>query len=314
MDPLVGQVLDRRYRLVSLLGQGGMCAVYRAEDQTSESAVAVKVLPPQRAAEPELAARFKREATTGRRVVHPNVVAISDNGALEDGSLYLVMELLEGRPLSAILDEGRLPLRRARDLARQLLSGLEAAHALGIAHRDIKPENILVVRRDGEERVKLVDFGLATNDRAAVKLTTAGMAFGTPQYISPEMAMGLPVDVRADLYSVGVVLFQMVTGRLPFAMRETKALLHAHVYDSPPSPSALAPDAKIPPGLEAIILRALEKLPDQRFPSAADMRQALESAAPAGSRRTRWPLWLGLSLAAVILIAGGWWWTHRNAF
>ncbi|HUR93760.1 MAG TPA: serine/threonine-protein kinase [Gemmatimonadales bacterium] len=311
MDPLVGQVLDRRYRLVSLLGQGGMCAVYRAEDSAGRGPVAIKILPAERAAQSELAARFKREAATGRRVLHPNVVSISDNGALADGALYLVMELLDGRPLSAILDEGRLPVPRAIGLTRQLLSALEAAHALGIAHRDIKPDNLLVVERDGHEVVKLVDFGLATNDRAAIKLTTVGSAFGTPEYISPEMAMGLAVDPRADLYSAGVVLFQMVTGRLPFVMRETKALLHAHVYDPPPSPSSLVPQARISPALEAIILRALKKLPDERFQSAADMRIALDAVAPAGAAPTRWPIWLGLAAAALLALAAAWWWTQR---
>ena len=312
-DPLLGKLIDRRYRVLSLLGRGAMCAVYRADDSSGGPPVAVKVLPARLAAQPELAARFKREATTGRRVAHPNVVAISGDGALDDGSLYLVMELLHGRSLGAILDEGRLPVARALAIARQLLDGLEASHALGIAHRDIKPENIQVVGHGELETIKLVDFGLASNDRAAVKLTAVGVAFGTPAYISPEMAMGLPVDLRADLYSVGVVLFQMVTGRLPFPMSETKALLLAHVNDPPPRPRAIAPDAQISRELEAIILRALAKLPEERFASAAELRSALDTVGPAPAPRSRLPLWLGLSLALILSLAGTWWWTHRPA-
>jgi len=208
----LGSVILGRYRIVELLGDGGMCSVYRAEDRERKEPVAIKVLAPDGAARPDLAARFRREAMIGKRIVDPHVVRVHDSGSLEDGSLYLGMELVDGESLAGMVERGRLPLGRAVEIAGQMLSGLEAAHALGIVHRDIKPGNVLVTRSRGKDVVKLIDFGIASNDRAAFKLTVAGV--GTPEYVSPEMAMGVPVDERADLYSVGVALFQMVTGRL----------------------------------------------------------------------------------------------------
>src|SRR5687767_1312397 len=223
-DPRIGQLIDARYRIVALIGVGGMGAVYRAKDEKRGDLVALKLLAAERASLPELGARFKREAAAGKRINHPNVIAIHDSGELKDGSLWFVMELLEGKSLDKVLDQGKLPIDRAVSIVKQMLAGLDAAHKLGIAHRDVKPENVMLVERDGRETVKLLDFGLASNDRAAIKLTVAGSAFGTPEYISPEMAMGLPADPRADLYSVGVVLFQMVTGHLPFAGKEWRDL------------------------------------------------------------------------------------------
>jgi serine/threonine-protein kinase len=257
---------------------------------------------------PQIAARFQREVVTCKRIRHPNVVGISDTGTLTDGAQYLVMELLEGCDLAKVLADGPLPVARALTLTRQILLGLEAAHARGIAHRDIKPENIVLVQERGQETVKLVDFGIASNDRAAFKLTVAGIGFGTPEYISPEMAMGLPADARADLYSVGVVLFQMVTGRLPFPAHEVNQLLRAHIQKAPPSPRAIAPEARIPVELEAVILRAMAKLPEERFQSSAAMRQALEAVPLSRSSRRRGPLWLVLVLLAGFSLLGAWWW------
>jgi serine/threonine-protein kinase len=310
-DPILGKVIAGRYRVVGLIGDGGMCSVYRAEDRERQTPIALKVLPRDRAAEPDMAARFRREAMLGKRIAHPHVVGITDSGSLEDGSLYLAMELLEGRSLADLLEDGRLPARRAVDIAQQMLSALESAHALGIVHRDIKPGNVVLVKSGKKDHVKLIDFGIATNDRAAIKLTVAGTAFGTPEYISPEMAMGVPVDARADLYSVGVVLFQMVTGQLPFSAQDTKALLRAHVQEPPPQPRAVAPEAQLPAALEEIILRALAKLPEERFSSASAMRQALEGLALPQPTHRRHPwVWLGLVVAAGIAIAAVWW--HRD--
>ena len=263
-DPLVNTIVDDRYQVHALVGRGGMCSVYRAEDLRSGSQVALKVLPSERAENAEMAARFQREAATGKRIKHPNVVSISDSGKLADGSLYLVMEFLDGTSLTHLLESGPLPRARAVEIARQMLLGLEAAHQLGIAHRDVKPDNVMIVG----DRVKLLDFGIAKNERAAFKLTAAGLAFGTPEYISPEMAMGLDTDARSDLYSVGIVLFQMLTGRLPFEGDQT-ALLRAHIDAKPPVPN-------VSRALDELILRSLEKLPEKRFPSAAAMIAALD--------------------------------------
>ncbi len=312
LEPLVGKlVVEGRYRIHGVLGRGGMCAVYRAEQLSTGRIVAMKVLPVELAATPELVARFEREATIGRRIEHPHVVAILDSGRLHDGSLYLVMELLEGRSLADVLERGAVDPARALELSAQMLSALEAAHLLGITHRDVKPDNIMLIERDGRELAKLVDFGIASNDRAAFKLTVAGVAFGTPEYISPEMAMGLAVDPRADLYSLGIVLFELLTGRLPFAHKDMKRLLQAHVYENPPSPRAIAPGARISEALEAVILRAIAKLPEQRFGSADEMRKALLACVPHRSWLRRWavPIAVGLAVAAAAL----WWGLGRDA-
>ena len=220
-DSLLGTVVGGHYRIESVLGQGGMCTVYRAVGKGKH--VAVKVLAGDSARDPELGRRFQREITTGRRIQHPNVVAILDDGEIADGR-FLVMELLDGKSLSAVLAHGRLSTVRSVAVARQILAGLGAAHELGIAHRDVKPDNIFLVG----DHVKILDFGIASNERAAEKLTAAGVAFGTPEYISPEMAMGLPTDARSDVYAAGVVLFQMLTGRpaVP-ACRSQSALARA---------------------------------------------------------------------------------------
>jgi serine/threonine-protein kinase len=309
-DPLVGSVIDGRYSVVGLLGRGGLCSVYRADDKKGGNQVAVKVLPKDRAGQPEMAARFSREAAAGKRIKHENVVAITDTGKLAGGAMYLVMELLHGRSLEAELTSGgRIPPARAIELGRQVLSGLEVAHAMGIVHRDIKPDNIMIEKRDGRDLVKLVDFGIASNEKAAIKLTAMGVAFGTPEYISPEMAKGLEVDARADLYSVGVVLFHAVTGQLPFPLKAMNALLLAHVNTPAPPPRTVAPDAGISPALEAVILRALAKMPEERFASAQAMREALEALQKKPTAVSRGRVWLAAAIALVVAAAGAaWWW------
>jgi serine/threonine protein kinase len=303
VDPLPGSLIVGRYRIETLIGQGGMCAVYRARQLVHDRPVAIKILPAAKAAHPELARRFQREVTTAQRLAHPNVVAISDSGALPDGALFLVMELLVGRSLAQLLEEGPLPPGRALAITRQILAGLGEAHRVGIFHRDVKPGNVMLVDVDGVETVKLFDFGIAANERAAEKLTVAGTAFGTPQYISPEMARGQRVDARADLYSLGVILFEMVTGRLPFESDDEMALLRAHISQRPPSPRALRPE--LPPRLDALILRALHKDPDARFPSAEAMAAALDELT-GPPRRARASVALAVALA--LAVGAAWWW------
>jgi serine/threonine-protein kinase len=311
LEPLVGTTVAGRYEIRALLGRGGMGGVYRAHDRKTDTLVALKLLPAERAAAPEHAARFQREATTGKRITHPNVVTVFDKGELPDGSLYLTMELLEGRSLADELDAGPMPYPRAIRLTDQILHGLQAAHELGIAHRDVKPDNVVLVQRDGREIAKVVDFGIASNERAAFKLTAAGVAFGTPEYLSPEMSMGLAVDARADQYAVGVMLYQLVTGRLPFSHRDHKQLLAAHAYEAPPPPRKVAPNARIPAALEAAILRALAKLPEERFPTARAMREALLTCLPQPQRRGSRVLLL--ALAAALSALAGWWLWQRSA-
>jgi serine/threonine-protein kinase len=220
------------------------------------------------------------------------------------------MELLHGKLLSTMLEGGRLPMPRALILARQMLVGLGEAHRLGIVHRDVKPHNVMVIDVGGLDTVKLFDFGIAANERAAMKLTAPGTAFGTPEYIAPEQAMGQKVDARADLYGVGVSLFEMLTGRLPFQCPDDIAFLRAHIKETPPKPSAVAPDAGIPAAVDALVLRALDKDPEKRWASDKAMIEAIDAAAGhrplvEKSSRGRW-IWVGLLLAilaAALVIA-----------
>jgi serine/threonine-protein kinase len=316
-DALVGQLIANRYRIVTLIGTGGMCVVYRAEDLKRGREVAVKVLPAVRARVDEFARRFQREITTTQRIDHPHVATIMESGTLEDGSQFLVMELLLGRLLSKIIAGGPLDEQRALGIARQTLVGLGAAHKEGIVHRDIKPGNVMIVDVNGLETVKLFDFGIASNDKAAMKLTIPGAAFGTPAYISPEMAMGFTVDERADLYGVGVTLFEMVTGRLPFDSHDDIQLLREHINSQPPSPRSLRPNLSA--ATEQIILRALRKKPETRYANAAEMVQAIDKVLGHGAEpeaaspqlRSGFP-WLAVVLLALAMAAVAWWFLQAH--
>jgi serine/threonine-protein kinase len=307
---LVGKLVANRYLVGEALGAGGLCTVYRAEDLRKQTEVALKVLPADKAKVKEFAARFQREVTTSKRIDHPNVAAVSDSGELPEGGLFLVMELLKGTLLSNVEhDGGRLPMARALVIARQMLVGLGRAHELGVVHRDVKPSNVMLINVAGLETVKLFDFGIASNERAAIKLTVPGTAFGTPEYIAPEQAMGLDVDARADLYGVGVVLFEMLCGRLPFQCKDDIAFLRAHIKETPPAPSSAAPDAKIPAAVDALVLRALQKDPEKRFKDANEMIAAIDAAAghkPLERRGTGRLVWVALILVllAVALVVG----------
>jgi serine/threonine-protein kinase len=275
---LVGRELAGKhtYRVGRVVGQGGTSTVYHGEWLVRGKAVAIKVLHAPAASLEELARRFDREVATAQRIDHPNVVRVLDSGVLPDGSKFMVMELLEGTRLDRVLMKGPLSPARALAISRQVLLALAEAHRIGIIHRDIKPSNVMLVNAEGGgEMVKLFDFGIAANDRAAIKLTAAGTAFGTPEYISPEMAKGQKVDARADLYSLGVMLFEMLTGKLPFERADALDLLRAHISDPPPSPRQLKPD--LDRRIDMIVWRALSKDPAERYDSADDMRGAIDS-------------------------------------
>ncbi len=271
---LVGNVLAGTYRLDELIGEGGMGAVFRGRDVLQRIDVAIKVLHPDFSRDPELSRRFEREAKSAKRLNHPNCIQVIEFGETADGMKYLVMQLLEGTELQNIVD-GAVEPARAVDLILQVLRGLEHAHTQGVIHRDLKPQNIFVTREnDGSQVLKLVDFGIAkivTGDGAHEQMTRAGMVFGTPQYMSPEQALGVEIDARADLYAVGVLLYQLVTGRLPFNSDDPVALIRMQVSTEPPQ----LPDA-VPKELTAIIMRLLAKQKDQRYPDARTVRIALE--------------------------------------
>jgi serine/threonine-protein kinase len=282
-DSLIGQEVRGReaYRIDALLAEGGTSRVYRGTHLLKRRRVAIKVMSPEVAAIPEMAARFDREVAIATRLRHPNVVEVLDSGTLDgaaSGGRFLVMELLRGRPLDAVLrDEGALPPVRVLTIARQILDALDEAHRQGIVHRDVKPHNIFLLDENSTgDKVRIFDFGIALNERAAMKLTAAGTAFGTPDYISPEMATGSRVDARADLYSLGATLFEMVTGRPVFVDKTPIQLLRAHIHEPPPRARDVAPARAIPPRVDALIARALEKSPARRFPSARAMRKEVD--------------------------------------
>ncbi len=302
--------MKARYRIGGVIGEGGVCVVYRAEDVQRGRAVAVKVLPRERAAVEDLAQRFKREIGAAQRIAHPSVPAVFDSGELDDGALFMVQELLSGRLLSTVIEGGALEPRRALILTRQILVALDAAHKQGFVHRDVKPKNVMLVDVGGLETVKLFDFGIASNDRAAIKLTMPGLAFGTPGYISPEMAKGERVDARADLYSVGVTLFEMVTGRLPFRGDDELDVVRAHLSKPPPSPRELAP--AVSPELERAILRAMAKSPADRFPTAQAMIEAVDALLAPPRRRRAWPLVIAATTGAALIAAAAWWFLHAH--
>jgi eukaryotic-like serine/threonine-protein kinase len=266
----LGTVLGGRYRLIELLGQGGMATIYRARDAQLERDVAVKVLRPEYGADPDFLDRFRNEAQSAASLNHPSVVAVYDYGTDPVGP-FIVMELVEGEDLATIVRRsGALPPRAAARLVAQAARAIEAAHARGFVHRDIKPGNILVTR-DG--RVKVADFGIA-RAMAESALTLPGTTLGSVHYFSPEQARGEPATPASDIYSLGIVLFELLTGRRPWTGDTAAAIATARLTGAVPSPSAA--HGGIPPTLEAITRKALATSPDERFASAADMADALD--------------------------------------
>jgi serine/threonine protein kinase/tetratricopeptide (TPR) repeat protein len=290
-DPLIGRVLPGGYRVTHMVGVGGMGRVYCAEQVALGRTVAVKVVHPHLADDELTAARFLNEALTASRLAHPNSVAIFDFGRTEQGQPYIVMEYLRGRDLARVAnDEGPLPLARVVDVLKQTLAALEEAHALGIVHRDLKPDNVVLEPlRSGLDFVKVVDFGLAKilegarapgvgSGSGGGALTRPGLVCGTPEYMSPEQARGDVLDGRSDLYSVGVVLFELLAGRIPFAGESATKTLLLHLNEPPPDPRNVRPDRAIPAAFAEITLRALAKPREDRWQSAGEFAAALSDA------------------------------------
>jgi serine/threonine protein kinase len=280
---LVGAVLSRRWRLVQHLGEGGMGEVYAADPLEGGTRVAVKILRPEYLTEPNVLSRFLEEATTCMRLIHPNIVRMLECTSAEDGSPYLVMELLEGVPLGAYTQNGgRVPAARAVPILHGILAGLAAAHAQGIVHRDLKPDNVFLTRApDGTFVVKVLDFGIAKVMDVAGGMgsrTRTGMLLGTPAYMSPEQIKNArDVDQRADLWSAGVMFYEMLTGRIAFPAPTEYARLTAVLMSEPEPVDRI--DAALAP-LAPFIAHALRKNRDERFPSALEMSRALAVAAP----------------------------------
>jgi eukaryotic-like serine/threonine-protein kinase len=271
-DSLIDTLFDGRYRIQRKLGAGGMADVYLAEDQELGRRIAIKILNGRHANDDQFIERFRREAKNAAALNHPNIVSIYDRGEAED-TYYIAMEYLDGRTLKElIVGRGAAPINVAIEYARQILSALRFAHRHGIVHRDIKPHNVLV---DGEGRVKVTDFGIARAGTS--QMTEAGSIVGTAQYLSPEQARGGEVDPRSDLYSLGIVLYELLTGKTPFDGETPVEIAMKHLSATPKPPSKLRPD--VPRELDMVVMRALAKNPDDRYQSADEMEADLERVA-----------------------------------
>ncbi len=275
---LVGSVLAGRYRIERLLGSGGMGSVYRAEHVLMRKACAVKVLHREMTQVKEVVARFEREAVAAARIEHPNVATATDFGQLEDGSFYLVLEFIEGKSLGKLLGElGALSEERALSITRQIADALAAAHRAGIVHRDLKPDNVMLISKDGSDLVKVLDFGIAkvkledapTEQQALTRLNTV---MGTPEYMAPEQARGEPVDHRADLYTVGVILYEMLAGTSPFRHEDFVVVLTKKLTEEPPPLPA-----EISAGTKQLVNRLLKRAPGERPAGATEIIAAVDA-------------------------------------
>jgi serine/threonine protein kinase len=276
---LTGTIIGGRFEIVRLIGQGGMGAVFEARHQTLPRKFAIKILRPELAKSHDFVERFRREAIASGRIEHPNIIYITDFGSMENGSLYLVMEFLEGIGLDQVLARNvRLPLSRAIPILAQVADALDAAHQVDVVHRDLKPENILLTEvRGRKDIVKIFDFGIArvrTPEYSEEALTAKGQVFGTAEYMSPEQATGEECDGRSDLYAVGCLAYELVTGDPPFTGQAVK-VLQAHVSKPVTPPSMRVKDHPVPPAFDALVLRCLAKEPKDRYQSGAELRQDL---------------------------------------
>ncbi|MDQ0985678.1 protein kinase [Streptomyces sp. V2I9] len=294
-----GAVAGGRYQLRDLLGEGGMASVYLAYDSALDRQVAIKTLHTELGREQSFRERFRREAQAVAKLQHTNIVSVFDTGEDELGGAlmpYIVMEYVEGQPLGSVLaadirDHGAMPADKALKVTADVLAALETSHEMGLVHRDIKPGNVMMTKRGV---VKVMDFGIARAMQSGVtSMTQTGMVVGTPQYLSPEQALGRGVDARSDLYSVGIMLFQLLTGRIPFDADSPLAIAYAHVQEEPVAPSSI--NRSVTPAMDALVARALKKNPNERFPSAAAMRDEIARVLNASGGQT----------GAPVIVAGG---------
>ena len=280
-DEHIGKTVANKYRVEQMIGEGGMGKVYRATQLALDKPVVLKVLRQALLSDERTVARFQREAKAASRLNHPNSISVLDFGQADDGAMYIAMEFVQGKDLHHILSrEWPLPESRVIRVISQVLSALADAHSAGVIHRDLKPENIMVEQRRGEaDFVKVLDFGIAkivdgTNDDGPA-LTRAGFVCGTPEYMSPEQARGAQLDHRSDLYAVGVILYQLTSGMLPFDSDSAVGFATKHLTEVPPPPTKRRPDARVSPGMERLIMKALAKNPDDRPQTAEQFRAEL---------------------------------------
>lgn len=283
-DAFIGRdILDGQFKIVQKIGTGGMGSVYKAEQPDMNRLVAIKILHPKLAGRKDLVSRFRREARAMSQLTHPNTVKVFMYGELpEDGSLYIVMEFLEGKNLNQTVRRGGpLPPERAIPIMVPICYALHEAHEMGIVHRDLKPENIFLCNQGGiDDFPKVLDFGLAKVTEQQMRpgsiiLTQEGMVFGTPEFMSPEQAQGKTLDARSDIYSLAVILYEVLTGKLPFEAKTPMEYIQKHVTATPIPLSKRVPDRQFDPGLETVIARALEKKPENRWQDAKEFADSL---------------------------------------
>src|SRR4051812_24079001 len=261
-DPRVGQTIGGRYVIEEILGEGGMATVYRARHKLVDKPCAVKIMNIGLSRDPVVRERFRREAKSAQKLAHPNIIEIFDQGDTDDGTAYLVMELLVGEALAQTIARGTLPVARALPITIQISRALARAHDFDVIHRDLKPENIFICKReDGSDLVKLLDFGIARSMQDA-RLTGQGEVFGTPQYMAPERITSIDAGASSDLYAVGIIFFEMLTGQLPFDAPDIPSYFLKHLKEAPPKVRKFAPDT--PEVLDSLILSLMAKAPEGR--------------------------------------------------
>jgi serine/threonine-protein kinase len=283
-DELVGQMLTDRYRIDERISEGGMGTVYRATHVLMDKRVAIKVLHPSLAADDKIVARFSREARAASRISHPHALNVTDFGESESGVVFLVMEFLDGRTLKEVIhSDGPMPLSRAVEIIKQVSGALDAAHAEGVVHRDLKSDNIMLVEgANGSDWAKVLDFGIAkikeTAGHTDPGLTAPNLIIGTPQYMSPEQcSQASAIDARSDIYSLGIIIYELLTGHVPFTGDSPTAIMMKHLQEPPPSVMEERDD--LPPQVGMVITSALAKRPEDRFQSAGELSEALAAAA-----------------------------------
>lgn len=287
---LLGKTIGGKYTIQSIIGQGGMAVVYQAFDNLIERPVVIKVMQAWLANDERANERFKRECQLTAQLNHPNVIRVYDGGLLNNHEPFLVMEYVPGESLRRALDRhGPVPLKTAANIVIQVSRGLGEAHAAGIIHRDLKPDNILIEAvKHSNQRIKILDFGIAYLVAGAQRLTQTGKLIGTPAYISPEQLKDRAIDARADLYALGVILFELLTGRVPFEGETAESILTKQLFEAPPPISASMPEYAPDSQVELVILKALAKDPNDRYQTALEFEQAVEEAAkePTHKRKT----------------------------
>lgn len=310
-DPLIGRVVSSRYRVIKQLGEGGMGQVYLAVHEAIEKQIALKVLKPEYSAKEDIVTRFQQEAISASRIKHPNVLEVFDFGTLDNGCAFLAMEFLLGNDVAdELIRAGFLDTSRALRIMLQVCRALAAAHKAGVVHRDMKPDNIFLQRTgDGEEIVKIVDFGIAqlrnpdedakSDAKPRRRLTKTGMIFGTPEYMAPEQAAGKKADSRVDVYACGIILFEMLTGAVPFTGDSFMAVLAAHLNDPAPSMMEFRPDLTISQELHDVVARMLEKKPENRFQSMSEVALAILGTAEGAALHHEAPMSVMHSLPSV---------------